>query len=128
MKDIITFAMIFPFLLFFLLTPILNDLEAARGKIIQATINKATEKASLDGYYTEENKENIYETLEKIGYTRDEIEFELTEELKYRGEYVEGTIKAPNEYLFILSGLLSSEKEENPPHIKSGARMSEYLN
>jgi len=129
MKEIILFTIVFPFLLYFSLTPMLNDLENARGKIIQGTIYKATEKAALEGYYTEENKEEIYTQLEEIGYERDEIELRLTEDMKMRGEYVEGTITAPNKYTFIFGGLISSDsEEENPPHVRSSARMSEFVN
>ncbi|MBH0167149.1 hypothetical protein IHV12_19680 [Fictibacillus sp. 7GRE50] len=129
MKDIIVFTLILPFVLYFLFTPILNDIENARGKIIQGTIQKATEKASLEGYFTPEIKEDIYKDLEEIGYDRNKVELELTGDIKMRGEYVEGTIKAPNEYHFILSKLISSKVDSgNPPHIKSSSRMSEYVN
>jgi hypothetical protein len=129
MKEILAFTMVFPFLLFFIITPILNDLETQRGKVVSTVIHRATERAALEGRYTYENTEEIYETLESIGYTRDDIELEVTTDITFRGDYVTGKISAPNDYFFILGSLIMPDDEsEELRHVRSASRMSEFIN
>jgi hypothetical protein len=128
MKDIIAFTLLLPLLLFFMIQPMLHDAEQSRGEVAQIAIQRATEKAAIEGYYTDEVIQEIYDMLSEVGYSEDEIKLEVTTTLKYRGEYVSGRVKVPNKYFFLLFDSLLRIKNKDPMyHIKSATRLSEYI-
>lgn len=110
-----------------MIQPILNHAEQSRGDVASIVIERATEKAALEGRYTEEIKNEIYTVLSNIGYREEEIELELTEEQTARGEYVSGTIKVPNKYYFVMFDALFGYADKDIYHKKSATRMSERI-
>lgn len=129
MKDIVAFIMLFPMLIFFLIQPMLHEVERYRGDAAMIAIERATEKAAVEGSYTTEIIEEIFYIMEGVGYSRDEVELMLTTDETLRGDYVSGSIKVPNKYFFLLaSSLMNSSEEEEMYHIRSATRMSEFLN
>jgi hypothetical protein len=128
MKDIIAFTLLLPLILFFMIQPMLHDAEQSRGEVAQIAIQRATEKAAIEGYYTDEIVQEVYDILGQVGYSESDIDLEATTTMKYRGEYVSGKVKVPNKYFFLLfDSLLRIENDEPMFHIKSATRMSEYI-
>ncbi|MBG9587682.1 hypothetical protein [Cytobacillus firmus] len=131
MKQLIAFTMLFPILVFFLLQPVLNYMEETRGKAVEITVQRATEKAAIDGYYTPEILLEMKKKLNSIGYQDTEIEIDATQSVTLRGEYVEATIKVPNKYYFLLFKplfLSDDDYSKDLYHVRSATRMSEYIN
>jgi hypothetical protein len=112
-----------------MIQPMLHNAEQSRGEVAQIAIQRATEKAAIEGYYTEEIIQEVYDLLGQVGYSENDIDLEVTTTTKYRGEYVSGKVKVPNKYFFLLFDSLLRIKNEEPMfHIKSATRMSEYIN
>jgi hypothetical protein len=128
MKDIIAFTLLLPLILFFMIQPMLHDAEQSRGEVAQIAVQRATEKAAIEGYYTDDIIQEIHDLLGQVGYSENDIDLEVTTSTKYRGEYVTAKIKVPNKYFFLLFDSLLRIKNEEPMfHIKSATRMSEYI-
>lgn len=128
MKDIIAFAILFPFLVMFLIQPLLHDAEKARGEAAKIAIERATERASIEGYYTADILEEVYTIMEGVGYTRDEVTLSVTETVTLRGDYVSAQIVVPNKYLFLIVKSFFNTDEVEMNHVRSATRMSEYVN
>ena len=67
MQNLLPFAILFPLLMIFALQPILNDAEEARGTIAKIAIERATERAAVEGRFTEEIKNEMIELLTGVG-------------------------------------------------------------
>lgn len=129
MSKLLAFMMLSPFMLILLFQPTLDRLEEAREKVVQVAIQRATEKAALDGYYTEDTILEMHNMLNLVGYNQDDIEFVGTLTPTNRGENVEGTLKAPNEYQFLLfEKMINVGETSEKHHIHSASRMSEFIN
>ncbi|UII57766.1 hypothetical protein LS684_10230 [Cytobacillus spongiae] len=129
MKELIAFVMLVPAFIFFLIQPMLHNAEEVRGKKAQIVIQQATEKAAILGQFTPELIEEIYTEMEEVGYEKDEIELSVTTNLTYRGDYVSGKIKVPNDYFFVLAkSLLLLNDDSEMYHVRSATRMSEFIN
>lgn len=113
-----------------LFQPQLSNLEDKRSTVAQLALQRATEKAALEGYYTQEIIDEMYSILEMVGYTRDDVVLDLTSEEVFRGEYIKGTVKVPNQYQYILlTNLLDSDKTTDESyHVHFSSRMSEHVN
>lgn len=127
MDKLFVFMMLLPFTLMLLFQPALDRMEEAREKVVQIAIQRATEKAAVEGYYSIDTIDEMYALLERVGYDRADVEFKGTIIPVTRGEYVEGALKAPNLYQFLLFESLVSGEETNKYHYHAATRMSEYL-
>ena len=127
MEKLFVYMMLLPFSLMLLFQPAFDRMEEAREKIVQVTIQRATEKAAVDGYYSSETIDEMYAILEKVGYSPDDIEFKGTLFPATRGNYVEGSIKVPNIYQFLLFENLVSGEKSDKYHFHAATRMSEYI-
>lgn len=128
MDKLLVFMMLLPFSLVLLFQPALARMEEGKEKVVQVAIQRGVERAAVDGYFTDDNIDNMYKLLESVGYAREEVVFNGTLFPTYRGENIEGTLKVPNKYQFLLiENLISGEVTENY-HIESATRMSEALN
>lgn len=106
--------------------PDLNNLENNRDIWIQSMLQRETEKAAIDGYYTPTIKNEIYTYLQNIGYKQSDVQLNLTSTPVPRGSYITGTIKVPSPYSDILIRLLIGDKTTTN-HVASATIMSEYL-
>jgi hypothetical protein len=128
MGKIAAFLLTMPFLIILIFQPYLAHLEESRGKVVQSAIQRSVERAAVDGYFTAENIEEMEKQVMSVGYSKEEIEFQGNLTPVLRGEYIEGSLKAPNEFQFILiESLLTNEVTENY-HFHKASRMSEYVN
>lgn len=128
MDKLFVFMMLLPFSLVLLFQPALARVEESREKVVQVAIQRGTERAAVEGYFTEEIIDEMKLLLERVGYEKDDIEFVGTILPVSRGEYVEGTIKAPNIYQYLLlENLVTGERTDNY-HVHSASRMSELIN
>ncbi|WP_214483775.1 hypothetical protein [Bacillus sp. SM2101] len=129
MDKILVLYMIIPIMLIILFQPQLNNVEQARDIVSKQAIERATEKAAIEGYYTPEIIEEMTELLMKLGYSEDEIEYRLTTDVTYRGDIIEGTVKLPDKYSFILiSNLIERKENDELYHVNTASRMSEFVN
>ena len=130
MGKVLVLYMVFPLWMILIFQPYLNDLESGRDAIAQVAIERATERAALDGYFTQENIEGMQKLLAKAGYSEEDITLEITTEAVDRGNYVSGTLKVPDQYTFILiKNMLERGKEQDQEfHINTATRMSEAIN
>lgn len=107
----------------------LHDAEQARGDKAQIVIQRATEKAAIEGRFTDDIIQEVKDEMKRVGYDDSEIELEVTTDLTYRGNYISGKLKVPNKYFFLFAeSLLSLGEEEEIFHIRSASRLSEYVN
>lgn len=127
MDKLLAFIMLLPFSLVLLFQPALDRLEEAREKTVQVALQRGTEKAAVEGFYTSQNIEEMYALLKRVGYSEEDIEFEGTNFPTYRGEYVEGTLKVPNVYQFLLFENMVSGEATEKYHVHSATRMSENI-
>lgn len=127
MKNLVAFIMVFPFLLFFLLQPMLHNSEMARSKKLEILVQKATEQAAIEGTYTQDNIQNIIDGLADVGYDQADIEIEATTNTVYRGGYVSCKVKVPSNLFFILLAPLIHGSDSETYHIREATRMSEYV-
>lgn len=127
MDKLLVFLILMPFTLMLLFQPFLDRLEEAREKTVQVAIQRGTEKAAVEGFYSSQNIEDMYALLKKVGYSEDDIEFEGTYFPVERGQYVEGSLKVPNVYQFLLFENLVSGEYTEKFHFHSATRMSEYI-
>ena len=127
MDKLLVYIMLFPFSLALLFQPYLDRMEEAREKQVQIAIQRGVERASVDGYFTEETLNYMYGLLEKVGYERDVVQFEGTLDPVNRGEYIDGALKVPNQYQFLLFENLVSGEITEKYHIHSASRMSEAI-
>lgn len=128
MDKLLVFFMLMPFSLMLLFQPSLDRVEEAREKVIQVAIQRGVERAAIDGYFTDENLEEMKGLLTAVGYKEEDIQFKGTLVPAQRGEYVEGALKVPNQYQFLLFENLVTGEIEEKYHYHSASRMSEYLN
>lgn len=128
MEKLVVFLMTLPFFLIILFQPALDRVEEANEKVVQVAIQRAVERAAIEGHFTDENLKNMYKILESIGVKKEDVIFEGTTELTYRGDYIEGSLKVPNRYQFILiENIINGELEEKY-HYHAASRMSEFIN
>ncbi|OIJ09461.1 hypothetical protein BKP35_16535 [Anaerobacillus arseniciselenatis] len=129
MGKLFVLYLVFPLMLIILHQPTLNTVEETRGNVAKVAIERATEFASVEGYYTEEIKKEVYTLLGLVGYTEDNIELFLTEDITFRGDYIEGGVKVPNLYTNVLiTNILDPSVQEQLYHVHYSSRMSEYVN
>lgn len=127
MKNLVSLIMVFPFLLFFLLQPMLHNSEMARAKKLEILVQKATEQAAIEGTYTPDNIQNIIDGLTDVGFDPGKIEIEATTNTVYRGGYVSCKVKVPANLFFILLQPLIHGTDTETYHIRGASRMSEYV-
>lgn len=127
MDKLLVFLMLMPFSLALLFQPALDRMEEAREKQVQIAIQRGVERASVDGYFTEETLNYMYDLLAKVGYERDVVQFEGTISPVNRGTYIDGTLKVPNQYQFLLFENLVSGEQTEKYHVHSATRMSEAI-
>lgn len=128
MGKVAAFLLMMPFLMILIFQPYLADFEESRGKVVQSAIQRSVERAAVDGYFTDENIEEMENLIVSIGYSKEDIEFHGNLTPTLRGEYIEGSLKAPNEFQFLLiEKLLTGEVTENY-HFHKASRMSEFVN
>lgn len=128
MDKLLVFFMLMPFTLLILFQPALDRVEESREKVVQVAIQRGVEKAAIDGYFTDENIEEIKYILSSVGYEDADIEFKGTLVPTLRGDYIEGSIKVPNHYQFLLFENLISGEATEKYHYHSASRMSEFIN
>ncbi|MCK6259409.1 hypothetical protein LCY76_22820 [Fictibacillus sp. KIGAM418] len=107
-------------------TPILMYLEAMEREIVDVTLNEATKKAAIDGYFTTETLDSITDNLVKRHkWSPDDIQMEATTVPQPRNEYIEITLSVPRGPLFLFEGLF----DNGPKKITKNVRvMSEAIN
>ncbi len=127
MEKLLVFMMLFPFTLLLLFQPALDRMEEGREKVVQVAIQRGIERAAIEGGFTQENKDEMFALLSAVGYKESEIEFNGTESLTLRGDYVEGSLKVPNIYQFFLFENMISRETSEKFHFHSASRMSEYV-
>jgi len=128
-KDFIAFMLLLPLLLFFLIQPMLHYVEGQRGERAQIILEKATERAAIEGRYSPSIISDIVDEVEKMGYKEEDIKLRLTTDLTNRGDYVTGTLVVPNKFFFMLSPALLGFDEDKPLyHVATASRMSEHIN
>lgn len=128
MEKVLVLYMVFPLWLIILFQPYLNDIEDGRDRVAQVALERATEKAALEGYYTTDIIMEMNSILEKVGYSADDIEFTGTTDVTTRGQYITGTLKVPDKYSFLLfTHLLERKSNESNFHVNTATRMSEYI-
>lgn len=128
MEKLLVFLMLTPFTLLLLFQPSLDRVEEGREKVVQVAIQRGVERAAIEGYFTEENIEDMHKILESVGYEKSDVEFKGTLTPTTRGKYIEGSLKVPNHYQFLLfENILTGEVEEKY-HYHSATRMSEFIN
>ena len=128
MEKLIVFMMLLPFSLILLFQPALDRLEEGREKVVQVAIQRGVERAAIDGYFTDDIKNDMYAVLSAVGYQEEDIEFKGTERPTYRGDYIEGTLKVPNKYQFLMFENLFEGRTTDNYHIHTATRMSEFIN
>ncbi|WP_430510681.1 hypothetical protein [Gottfriedia solisilvae] len=130
MDSLFGMLMTFWFTIILIFQPYLNQIEDARDTITQVAIQRGVEKAAVDGEFTPENINEMTTLLKAVGYKETDIEYELTQGVKLRGEYISGKITVPDQYSFILiSKILEQNKtQDDMYHVKAATRMSEFLN
>lgn len=128
MDKLFSLLLLTPFLWVMVYQDSLNRVEELKGEMAEQTIQRATELASVEGYYTPEIIEGIENNLLAVGFSSEEISLELTLEFTERGEYVEGKITVPNKYTNILTRSFFSPNDETElNHVYKASRMSEAL-
>ncbi|MFD2216559.1 hypothetical protein [Metabacillus endolithicus] len=131
MEKLLVLLMLLPLWLVVLFQPSLDRLEESREKVIQVALQRGIDKASLEGYFTEDIIDEMKDIVKKVGYEEDDIELELTTTPVLRGNYIHGKIKVPNEYQHLLiKNLLERDtsNEEEMYHVHIASRMSEFVN
>lgn len=128
MGKIFMLYMIWPLMLIMLFQPQLNNFEEQRKDYIIQALERANEKAAVEGYYTDEIKQELIELVKKVGYSEDDIELLVTSDIRYRGEFVEGSVKVPNQFYYIMiDSLLDRGNTQPKSHVHYTSRMSEYV-
>lgn len=129
MDKVFVLYILFPIWLIILFQPSLNELEESRNTVAQVAIQRATEKAAVEGEYTEEIISEMTAILKSIGYDESDIEYDLSTGPIYRGDYIRGSVKVPNQFSFILlDNLFTGGNPEEQYHLNSSSRMSEFIN
>ncbi|KAB2329450.1 MULTISPECIES: hypothetical protein [Bacillaceae] len=128
MEKLIVFMMLLPFSLILLFQPSLDRVEETREKVVQGAIQRGVERAAVEGYFTNENIMDMVAILSLVGYNEEDIEFDVTLTPTPRGEYIEGAIKVPNHYQFLLFENIISGDITEKYHYHFASRMSEYVN
>lgn len=130
MEKIFVLYLVFPLWMIIIFQPYLDRLEEARDIVNQVALERATEKAAIEGYYTDEIVLEMKDLVKRVGYRDEDIEFDGTSLLTDRGNYIQGTLKVPNVYQHILISSILERKDEPDAmyHVSSATRMSEYIN
>lgn len=130
MKDVISFLIIMPFLLFFMFQPFHNEIVHLRGMAMESVLDKGLERAAVKGYFTAAEIQDMKDILSSVGFKEDEIEITGTIEgiaaRVPRGGYIEGQIKYPLNHLWAMPGIFE-DTSDTLYHVRSGTKMSEYL-
>lgn len=127
MSKFLVLLLVMPIWMTMLFQPFLNDLEEARNFVVTVALERATEDAAVEGFYTDTIKQEMVDLIKRVGYDDSDIELVLTDTLQQRGLYVEGTVKVPNTYSNIILKTLFNTGEQDLHHVVSATRMSEYL-
>lgn len=112
-----------------LFQPYLDRIEEAREKTVQVAVQRGLERAAVDGYFTGDNINDMLNLLAKVGYKEEDVEFKGTLAPTDRGQYIEASIKVPNQYQYLLleNLVLDGEDESDNYHYHYATRMSEYI-
>jgi hypothetical protein len=128
MDKLLVFLMLMPFSLMLLFQPSLDRLEEGREKVVQVAIQRGVERAAIEGRFTADNIDSMMKLLSSVGYDPDEVIFQGTLTETMRGEYIDGSLKVPNDYQFLLFENLVSGEVTEKHHFHSASRMSEFIN
>lgn len=120
--------MIFPLIMIMVFQSPLNNLENKRDQVARVVTERATEFAAVEGYYTDEIKQMVIDTLKSVGYTEDEINIKATETWQPRSEPVQIVVKVPNHYTNILVRAMFNQTDDTLNHVSYASRMSEARN
>lgn len=126
MKQVISFLMVLPFLVYFTYQPMFNHVAHLEHMYLEVVIDQGIEKASVEGRFTaeiiSEMKRNIRDNL---NFADDEIVFEGTQAVTPRGQYIWGKISVPDQQLSFLPGLFGGNSRQK--FYGYAQQMSEYV-
>lgn len=126
MKQLISFLMVLPFLVYFVYQPIFNHIAHLEHMYLEIIIDQGIEKAAVEGRFTPEIiTEMKQDIMDNLHFSDDEILFEGTQSLTPRGQYIKGKVSVPEQQLSFLPGLFGN----NTRHKFYGyaQQMSEYV-
>lgn len=103
MKQLISFIMVLPFLIYFMYQPIFNHIAHLEHMYLEMVIDQGIEKAAVEGRFTQEiitaMKDDIKDNL---NFNDEQISFEGTQSLTPRGQYIWGKISVPDQQFSFL--------------------------
>lgn len=109
MKQVISFLLILPFFVYFVYQPIFNHIAHLEQMYLEVVIDQGIEKAAVEGRFTNEIINEMKDALENnLHFAQDQIQFEGTQNLTPRGQYIWGRISLPDQQFSFLPFLFGN--------------------
>lgn len=125
MKTALAWWLALIFMLFQWFQPLLTNVYVIKQSVAQNLVETATNRALLDGYFTQGNLNWLVTTYSQVtGTLPSQISVQATTTPQPRGDAITCTLQAPSGAFYLL-GLFGNP---HPPIIANAAAMSEALN
>lgn len=126
MKQIISFIMVLPFLIYFMYQPIFNHIAHLEHMYLETVIDQGIEKAAVEGRFTQEIITAMKDDIKNnLNFSDEQISFEGTQSLTPRGGYIWGKISVPDQQFSLLPQLFGNRTKLK--FYGYARQMSEYV-
>ncbi|WP_078557023.1 hypothetical protein [Bacillus alkalicellulosilyticus] len=83
--------------------PILAYVESLHREAVETVLHEGAKRAAIVGYFSEEIIEDMRQQLvEHYNFDENTIQFEGTQTLTYRHDYIQGALEVPRGIIFII--------------------------
>ncbi|SFV03713.1 hypothetical protein [Alicyclobacillus macrosporangiidus] len=102
MRSVIVFILLLPMFFYFAYQPLMDQLNEARGMLLETEVHVALEQAKIKGYFTEADLENIQNTVaQHLGYPPSWVYVQGTTTPQTRGSLITLSISVPTKLTFL---------------------------
>ncbi|MGZ9584158.1 hypothetical protein [Paenibacillus marinisediminis] len=127
MKQAITLLLVFPFMVFFMFQPFLNEVVHMRGIILENAAHKYAKLAAREGYMSPMLLNELKSDLKGLHINTSKVSITGSTDVRdIRGSYIQVTVEYPIGSMFILMNWFGRDASTGT-YKYTAMEMSEYI-